>query len=630
MTIFNAFIYPTGAVVNENGGTEFNFYVKNIKTTKDAENVLRHHCVLVNELKGDCCGRRTGEFVNTNSAKIQNYILFEIEPKTPESIIKICNYFKYKKHIIISDDKTLKGILFTSIYPFQVKNVYRHLYGDLEEHGKLNLELSKPFSCLGKCAGKVISENNDGSIFKYKYRRQVFPKFDIKSKDLENICREYFSHLGFTKDYNENCYYKGNLHFDQIETSPWVMACRESNIFDVNIKEALKYYVNSQTPLRGNIKRVNSQMLVNPDFEAEVSNVVNNGGILAIKSYMGSGKSNAIEFAISEAQKIKKKILIITPRQSLSKDFKERFEIQHYLDDKINPKKSVICQYDSLYKLNIKNYDVVIIDEFVSVLFHAITNLSQRKRLLLELFYWALKKPLIVCDAFLDSDSLSILPENPTIIVNDYKDTIPIEELSEDAFINKIKELLSQNEKIAISTNSVKYIDAKLSEFCELYGKTRLVVTGKSTINTKGFHVQELKNRDFDNDIIIYSPVVNVGVNIYKKIKHHFHFDSGLSADVIASIQMMRRARKAQSIYYCIKERQNNFIEDVIKMKDYLLKNLSKNESWAVSVIDGENGFDEVGNLYVKILCLKNKLLNNNILKFKSYLNDNFIIKEQK
>lgn len=279
--------------------------------------------------------------------------------------------------------------------------------------------------------------------------------------------------------------------------------------------------------------------------------------------------------------------------------------------------------------MHLKDYDLVIIDEFVSILFHAISNLSQRKRLLLEIFYWALKKPLIVSDAFLDSDSIAMLPKNPEIIINDYKDTIPICELDEDAFMNKIKDVLMRNEKVAISTNSVKYIESKLSDFCELYGKTRLIVTGTSSQNSKGTNVQELKNRDFDNDIIIYSPVVNVGVNIYKKIKNHFHFDSGMSADVIASIQMMRRARKAETIYYCIKPKRHDFITVVVKMKKYILDNLSKNESWAVSVIDGENTFDEVGNLYVKILCLKNKLLNNNMLKFKNYLEDNFNVREQ-
>ena len=62
--------------------------------------------------------------------------------------------------------------------------------------------------------------------------------------------------------------------------------------------------------------------------------------------------------------------------------------------------------------------------------------------------------------------------------------------------------------------------------------------------------------KDHDKfDVLLYSPTLTVGVSNLNNVKDHFHYDSSMSSDVISSLQMIKRSRKAQRIHLLIKPR---------------------------------------------------------------------------
>jgi len=124
------------------------------------------------------------------------------------------------------------------------------------------------------------------------------------------------------------------------------------------------------------------EKLVNNDINIVCKNIINwyNSDIktLCIKSCYNSGKTQILCKIFQELQF--KRILFISYRQSLTNDiygnFKE-YKFKSYLD-KIYDSNRIICQIESLYKLendtyytiNIPEYDLVIMDESESLLNH--------------------------------------------------------------------------------------------------------------------------------------------------------------------------------------------------------------------------------------------------------------------
>ena len=70
------------------------------------------------------------------------------------------------------------------------------------------------------------------------------------------------------------------------------------------------------------------------------------------------------------------RVLIITNRISVAQDFSNKYSIKLYNKDKYNVGDSVVVQYDSLWKYNIKNFDIIIMDEFISLMLHSRNNIS--------------------------------------------------------------------------------------------------------------------------------------------------------------------------------------------------------------------------------------------------------------
>ena len=123
-------------------------------------------------------------------------------------------------------------------------------------------------------------------------------------------------------------------------------------------------------------------------------------GLFAIRSPMGTGKSNIIKHIIEECHNLDMKVLVVTNRISVAKDFAKKYNIKLYNQDKYEIGDSLICQYDSLWKYNIRFFDIVIMDEFISLLLHSRNNLNN-SIIDLPKFFGCFQKKLVIADAFL-------------------------------------------------------------------------------------------------------------------------------------------------------------------------------------------------------------------------------------
>lgn len=295
------------------GATEFNFYVKEINDVENAISALRHYSILSTELAGDRRGQRCATFIGKNEARRQNYLLFKMDAKDEISAQKVIEFFTQYKHILIAENNDitkLRGIVFTDIFAFQVRDAYKTIWEALSQYGLVDVDIARNYGYLKPLSGKVVSKNASGDLYPYKYKKPDLPVFEIEAKDFDEACSEYFAKWGFIKDFNTGNYWKDNIEYQRAEKWPFIMKCVSNHLLDINIKTAIAPLFDQSAPLSGT--HVFSQALQETDYKAQIDNLLERmtkleNEIVAIKSYMGSGKSNAIEYAIKEAHKLKKK-----------------------------------------------------------------------------------------------------------------------------------------------------------------------------------------------------------------------------------------------------------------------------------------------------------------------------------
>lgn len=627
MTIFNAvqnskFDFPVSPYEDKS----FYFTSLNIEDLHEIQKMLVHNYLLTIDLKpGRYRLRRTMKDLSPFQSKYQNFFILDFKCNIAEKY-RVCEYFSKYRHIIMDSPTGVRGYIAISD-KIKIDNIFSKIYFDLKHLGELQansisgIGFSKPLP-----TNVVISENSSGKIFDESYIPPKLNHYKLESTNLLDICKEYFNKDGFVFDGSK--YIKDNLKFNWSPKYPWIMFC-ENPAYNKNIYPFISKYkslsILKSLECEPNIE-VNVQSLKECDYKETCDNFLKNGGVLGIKSYMGSNKSEMLEYIIKKS----KKILVITSRISLAQEFKRKFNLPLYSDFNIKNFKyngSLICQYDSLTKINPNNYDTVIIDEFVSVLFHSTDNLADnfKKKELVQKFLSLLQKNLVVSDAFLNKEVLKIIGRKITLFVNKARDKIPLIEYDSDGLFRDMAEKLSSGEQVSISTNSVKSIENKIAEICLSLDKTSVIVTGPKPENYKESALNSLNKKQYKQDIVIYSPTLSLGVSIFSKIKNHYHYDTGNSSNAIQSIQMLRRTRKVETIHYFIEERTFRGSTDFESLKKYLESNMNAKNSWIFDFCDDfSNKIMTIGKYYIQVEVFKNILKSNTKISFNEFLKYNF------
>lgn len=383
------------------------------------------------------------------------------------------------------------------------------------------------------------------------------------------------------------------------------------------------------------------------DIDEKIKKFINkfmmSGDILKIKSAMGTGKSWLIDEVIRCSKEMNKRVLLLSNRISVAQDYAEKYKIKTYLmsgDDSWEQGDDLIVQLDSLYKYDIRDFDIVILDEFVSLMFQSINSMKDDRRPFNSAkFYNILKnKKLVIADAFL-SGYEDCFYENKEIfyIQNNYRDEIDVTYYeNHNTFAEKILDELSKKDKYETITASImsnNVINA-LYDICTDAGYKVFKLTGNTSDEAKKI-IYKLFEDDINDkwDLLLYSPTLTVGVSNMNNCKHHFHYDGGNAADVISSLQMVKRSRKMEYLHIYLKDRTLLEPTDAETLDDLFNQNIDrffKGQANGVTIEVDENAnfiLSPIGKFMNKIQALFNRIENNHKLSFNVLLNEQFKFK---
>ena len=607
ITIFNSQKTSGKKPISPYGDETFDFRTIEVNEPMDLFRILSKEFILniSLDLKEPTRLRRRKQDLEKYYPETANYVIIDVDHiASKANQLEILKYFKKYKCILGEsrscnniDNFNLKGFLFIKpIELFKLKPLLEQLHDDLAKYGDIDMAPSHKAKLNAPMNKVVILLESNEPEYEFTLRLKNVSKKSLECmtdipKDLDlsevdsidKLCLKVFESLGFEalKANNECIIFK---HISELKSpggfywfkdNPYVMhhynELRTVNLFDKisklpEAKELLKKQINYDNEL---LKYNTNTKLINintPYLEVtdEIRDCVDSfisrkDGLFAIKSPMGTAKSTLIEEIIRQSKNNDLRVLLCSNRISVAQDFSKKYNIKLYNRDSYNPGDSLIVQYDSLWKYNIRLFDIVILDEFVSVMLHARNNLTNSSINLSKLFA-CLRKKLVIADAFLtgyENNLLSFKKDNVYMVQNDYRDETNLFEYENfNCFVQSIL-IHSKKHKTTISCTSLVTIKA-LKKLLEKYNLNVITLTSETPQITKDliYKIFETENSD-KYDVLIYSPTLTVGVSNLNNIDVHFHYDTANTCDTISSLQMIKRTRKAKEIHYFIKNTIN-------------------------------------------------------------------------
>lgn len=595
------------------------------------------------------------------------YLILDIDKVRSEfDKQKILHYFKDFKVIIGQsksyngiDNFNLKGILFTENIELKfVKTAISSIHHDLCDICEIDESISRKATLNAPILkNNIFLNNEDGIRFKFIEKEAIehineikqeyvgdCPEVNISDLDkieadsMEKLCLKIFQNMGFQAIKNNS---NGSITFKHpsetksiggyfwFGSSPYTMH-HPNSTKSINIFETVKKTELAKTLMKREINyekeflnfnteatsiTVNERYLsVSPEIDKMIQDFLNrSNGLLSLRSPMGTGKSTIIKYIIEECHEMDMKVLIITNRISVARDFGKKYNIKIYNQDKYNIGDSLICQYDSLWRYNIKFFDIVIMDEFVSLMLHSRGSLNNSS-INIAKFFGTFNKKLVIADAFLtgyENFLLSNKHENICMINNEYRDKTQLLEYTDfNYFVNSLVYHASK-EKLTVSATSLSFINS-LHLLLTNKGLKVVTLTAETPESTKKLIYDLFEKESHDKwDVLIYSPTLTVGVSNLNNIKYHFHYDSSMSADVISSIQMIKRTRKAEEVHMFIKEKINYLKTSYNEIRDEYMSKIGQviEHNYLFDIDDyGEAKLSHIGKKAIKIDTFKNIL----------------------
>lgn len=323
-------------------------------------------------------------------------------------------------------------------------------------------------------------------------------------------------------------------------------------------------------------------------FDRVITKIMNmtHKQIIAVDSACGTGKTEMIKSILDSFPEKTKSVLYITYRQTLADDkfgsFKQ-YGFNNYLEKKINYERQIIS-LDSITKIE-KKYDVIILDEIESLLFHLTGKTITKKKfnnveIVFNRFYEICKesKYIFALDGNYSNRShifLSSFNRMITVIENTFswKDKKFCEFNTTKAFNDKLIEKLEENKKCVIVCMSAKKCCETEEWIKQKYPKKNIKMYYKNSDDVK--KRKDLKDCTTawnDCDVLIYSPTIEAGVDY-----NNLHFDnlfimySPYSTSYRGLYQMINRVRhfKDGNVYVIFKHCPKNkcyYTLDDIKM----------------------------------------------------------------
>lgn len=662
LTTFNSKTTTGKSPVSPYSDNSFDFSNVECKTLFDMFSVMVKNFILNLPLSQNVHSRRRKSDLLKFYPKEFNYLILDIDHiNTKANQIEILKYFKRFKCILGEsrstnniDNFNLKGFLV--IEPLKIEELklcIQQIHDDLVNYGDVDVAVTRQPSLNAPINKLNILLNTNGEPFKFVYRPnfksrelqsilndnfKVPDELDLSEvKTIDQVCLKAFSSMGFQAiKTNGNCIVfkhpsetKTPGGYFWFRDSPYVMRhyneSKNVNIFAQitklpEVKELLQNQIDYNDKLLNfdvntTVITVNERFLtVSDTIKNAISTfLTQNDGLFAIRSPMGTSKSSIIENIIQQALEQDFRILICANRISVAEDFREKYNLKLYNRDKYRLNDSFIVQYDSLWHYNIKNFDLVILDEFVSLLLHSRNNLNNTAQNLAK-FFACFNKKLVISDALLTGYENFLLQskhDNLWLVDNQYRDPVKLFEYTDYNFFVQTVVNVSRKHKTTVSCTSLNVLFG-LKLILEKYNVKVVTLTADTPNVTKHLIYEcfrDPSNKKFN--VLLYSPTLTVGVSNLNNVDFHFHYDSSSACDVVSSLQMVKRTRKAKEIHFYIKNRINYLKTTYKEIKDDYITNLGNTieHNYLFEMNDyGEPRLSKIGKKAIQIDLLHNIL----------------------
>jgi len=328
-----------------------------------------------------------------------------------------------------------------------------------------------------------------------------------------------------------------------------------------NKKEQINALENKKSKKSKNNIIINERYLKAEDLKAVTNKFIQTKDcVLKIKSAMGTAKSDVIYDIIKQAHEDGMKIIVVSNRISVAKDFAEKYNMDIY-QNMYNSSNSIVVQFDSLHRYNPADYDLVVFDEFMSLLLHHRTSLGTNSNINAIKFKILLQKRVILADAFLTGYEDEFIKDRKIIqIENTYRDCTDLFNYSNKEHF--IQTLIDESQKLKdeehISASFTSLAALKLVYYSLKKKGVKVVkLTSETSEDTRQLIYKRFKEQThIAFQVILYTPTLTVGVSNVNNVTKHFHYDSSMSCDVISSLQMIKRSRTAKEIHFFLQNRQ--------------------------------------------------------------------------
>ena len=665
LTTFNSKKTLGKSPVSPYSDNSFDFSNVECKTLFDMFSVMAKNFILNLPLTQNTRSRRRKSELLGLYPETFDYLVLDIDHiDTKANQIEILKYFKRFKCILGEsrstnniDNFNLKGFLVLEPLKLdELKLCIQQIHDDLIQFGDIDISVARQPSLNAPINKINILLNTNGDPYKFTYRPNFKSKelteiinnnfrvpenLDLSgSKTIDQICLRAFDSMGFQAiKVNGNCIVfkhpsetKSPGGYFWFRDSPYVMRhYNESK--NVNIFNQITKLPEAKELLQNNIDYndkllnfdINTTVITVDERFLEVDDTIKNAvstfltqndGLFAIRSPMGTSKSAIIENIIQQALEQDFRILICANRISVAEDFREKYNLKLYSRDKYRLNDSFIVQYDSLWHYNIKNFDLVILDEFVSLLLHSRNNLNNTAQNLAK-FFACFNKKLVISDALLtgyENFLLQSKKDNLWLIDNQYRDDVKLFEYKDYNYFVQTVVNVCRKHKATVSCTSLNVLFG-FKLILEKYNIKVVTLTADTPSITK--HLIYECFRDPNNkkfNVLLYSPTLTVGVSNLNNVDYHFHYDSSSSCDVISSLQMVKRTRKAKEIHFYIKNRINYLKTTYKEIKDDYITNLGNTieHNYLFEMNDyGEPRLSKIGKKAIQIDLLHNILETN-------------------
>lgn len=435
----------------------------------------------------------------------------------------------------------------------------------------------------------MILYNTDENLF------ELWNKWSSKSnKYKENEMKKKWNDLKKSK----NKYSLGTL-------IKWTKD--ENIIIENSIENIIKEYPEDKINL--DISNFNNTIIDLPKLTPEIYKKIIHNKLICIQSEKGTGKTTNLFETILKDNK-NTSILFISSRVTfglkLLGDLKKYgFELYSQCNNYYINSKRIICQIDSLLRLDYDNYEIIIIDECES-LSRYLTSSYFSKNIKSNLIISSLNSILLeanqiyLMDADLSNRSINyytnILKEKNIqkneihILVNNYRPAkdYTLVSCNISTWIRRIYLYLEKNKKLAIvmaSNNKAKNIK---EEILKKFSHVKiLLINVEMDQNEKERFLINVNESWSKYDVIIYTPSVNMGVSfdIENYIDNIFCYGCNNSITSQELFQMIHRVRspKDKNIYVTMDNYKSynnendefsyDLIEKMVTQNNYLTEN---------------------------------------------------------